>query len=99
MDQHLRLSPEVEAAVRAAASRHGLSVDDYLLTAIARDQPDQSSSARKLLARPPADRRGALALAAADAAPLYGQDLQRPAGERDLTAFTVLDTEDFIAPG
>jgi hypothetical protein len=56
----------------------------------------RAASARQLLSLSPEERDRVLAAQAADAESLYRDDLARPAEERDLTAFTVLDGEPFL---
>ncbi len=60
---------------------------------------DRVLSASQLRLLPLAERAAYLQEAAATAAPLYDADLARPPRERELTAFTALDGEEFDEDG
>jgi hypothetical protein len=90
----LDLPPETELRLQAEAARHGQKPAEFVLNIIERELP-RAPTARELLAMPPEQRRPYLEAAAAAAAPVYEEDLARPPHERELTALTILDGEDF----
>jgi len=89
------LSPDMEHCLRQQASMHGLKVDDYVLRLLEREVPTKGPTVRSLLALQPEERASLLVAAAERAAPMYAADLALPPNQRELTAFTVLDGEDF----
>jgi len=95
MTVKIDLSPELESRLREQASKSGLRVSDYVLHVLERELPANAVTARGLLSLSPHERARVLVAAAEDAAPLYNADLALPPAERELTAFTALDGEDF----
>lgn len=95
----IALSPETERRLVERARTVGLDLDEFVRRLIEQSVPTAQPTARELLAMKPEDRRAILAAAAERAAPLYNADLARPASERELTAFTILDGEDFEPHG
>ncbi len=89
------LSPEVEQRVHELAAELGMEPAVYLTRHIEQEFSTQAVTVRTLLALPPDQRSRILAAAAEDAAELYEADLARPAMERELTALTALDGEEF----
>ena len=95
MGLNIDLSPEMEDCLRDQAAKHGLRIGEYVTRLLERELPTKATTASGLLALPPEQRGRVLAAAAENAAPLYEADLALPPAERELTAFTILDDEDF----
>jgi hypothetical protein len=105
----LELPPELEARLKAEAARLGLPPAQYALHLLEAHLPGtadhsrrehqaplpKAPTARELLSMSAEERKRVLEAQAEDAAPLYADDLARPASERELTAFTALDGEPF----
>lgn len=89
------LPTDLEERVSEAAAGEGLNVDDFLRRLIESQLPTPLTPAQRLLLASPEERRAALAAAADDAADLYNTDLERAPEDRELTAFTILDSEGF----
>ena len=91
----LELPAEVEARIRADASRTGKSANAYAVELVERAmQLDGKSSImdpREIMRLSIEDRRRILAMGAEAVADLYNEDLARPVADRELTAFTALD--------
>src|SRR5438094_175964 len=88
----IEVTPEVEARLEAAAAKHGLPVAEYAKVLLERQV---MPLAVRVAALPPEEQDRIMAAAAEDAAELYNADLASPPAERELTAFTALDGEDF----
>jgi hypothetical protein len=88
----IEMNPEVEARLQEAAARHGVPVAEYAKGLLERQV---LPLALRVSALPPDQQDQAVAAAADDAAELYRADLALPPRERELTAFTVLDGEEF----
>jgi hypothetical protein len=86
------VTPEVEARLEAAAAKRGLPIAEYAKVLLERQV---LPLAVRVAALPAEEQDRIMAAAAEDAADLYNSDLALPASERELTAFTALDGEDF----
>ncbi len=96
MALNLEIPPDVEHRLKAEAARHGMDVSDYVLKLIERDLAAWEFDLDAFLALPREEQEQQLAAAAEDAAPLYAADLALPVSERELTAFTALDGDNFV---
>ena len=86
------LKPEVESRLNDRAAEQGVAPTEFVTRLIEREVTLRPLTARELL-KMPREFQDAYLAAAADAAPLYNEDLARPVAERELTAFTALDGE------
>jgi hypothetical protein len=88
----IEVTPEVETRLQAAAAKRGLSVTDYAKDLLERQV---LPLALRVAVLPPEEQDRIMAAAAEEAAELYEADLALPPAERELTAFTALDGEDY----
>jgi hypothetical protein len=95
-EMRLTLTYEQEAKLKRKADRLGKPVD-VVLDELLEEQEPQVPTARQLLALPKEERARILQAQAERAAVEYEKDLDRPIAERELTAFTALDGEEFYA--
>lgn len=92
----LSLRPELESRLSAEAGRAGLEPAAYVEQMLERELELQEFDLDAFFALPRAEQDRILRAAVEDAAPLYAADLALPVEERELTAFTALDGEDFL---
>lgn len=95
MPLEIDVTPELEARLQEAASRRGVPVSEYAKAVLERQV---LPLAVRVAALPIAEQDRLMSVAAEQAEELYADDLALPAGSRDLTAFTVLDSEKFDDP-
>jgi hypothetical protein len=88
----IELPPEIETRLQQAAARQGLPVEEYVKALLERQV---LPLAVRVATLPPEVQDRILVAAAEDAVDLYSADLARPTRDRELTAFTALDGEDF----
>jgi hypothetical protein len=86
----IEVTPELESRLQAAAARNGLPVAEYARTVLERQVPPL---ALRVASLPPEEQDRIMAAAAEEAADLYNADLALPINERELTAFTALDSQ------
>ncbi len=91
----IELSPEEETRLNAEAAQRGLELSEYVRRVVQEAAP-RRLTARELMRLPREERRKILEIAVESAAPLYAADLALPPIERELTAFTILDSEPFL---
>lgn len=89
------LAPEMESRLSAEAARKGQQPTEFILNLLERELKPREFDLETLLALPREEQDGIMQAAFDDAAPLYNADLALPAAERELTAFTALDGDDF----
>ena len=92
----LELPPQTEAALKSEADRNGIPQEEVAAQLIQNGVKSKPLTAREVMALPPDKRRAYMEAAADAAAPLYEADLAKPPAERELTAFTILDSEPFL---
>ncbi len=92
----LRLRPEIEAEIEAQARAKGMPVEAYSQEIIERVVKPREYDLDALFAKPREEQDRLLTAAAEDAGELYRAELARPVNERELTAFTALDGENFL---
>ena len=90
----LEVTAEVEARLRAAAAERSMPVAEYATGLLERQV---LPLAVRVAALPTEEQDRVLAAAAVEAADLYNADLAQAVEERELTAFTALDGEEFNA--
>lgn len=90
----LTLTFEQEANLKRKAARLGKPIE-VVLNELLEEQESNAPTARELLALPKEKRAQILRAQTERAAVEYGTDLDHPAAERELTAFTALDGEHF----
>jgi hypothetical protein len=90
----LTLTREQEAKLQRKAARIGKPAE-VVLDELLQEPEMQAPTARQLLALPKEERARILRAQAEQAAADYEADLARPVIERELTAFTALDSEPF----
>jgi hypothetical protein len=100
----IKVSPEVESRLREEAAKRGQDTSDYVSTLLSEVLgPVSGASAQPdpvhLMTLPLEERRRILTAAAEEAAPLYSADLALPPEQRELTAFTALDGDEFYDYG
>jgi hypothetical protein len=88
----IEVDPEVEARLQEAAAKCGVPVSDYARGLLERQV---LPLALRVAALPPEEQDQIMTAAAEEAAELYSADLALPLRERELTAFTALDGEEF----
>lgn len=88
----IEVPPEVEIRLQAAAAKRGIPVAEYAKALLERQV---LPLAVRVAALSPEEQDRLMAAAAEEAAELYDADLALSSGERELTAFTALDGEDF----
>ena len=88
----IEVDPEVEARLQEVAARYGLPVAEYARGVLERQV---LPLALRVAALPPDEQDRIMTAAADNAADLYNTDLDLPPQERELTAFTALDGEEF----
>lgn len=88
----IEVDPEVEARLQEAAARHGLPIAEYAKGVLERQV---LPLALRVATLPLDEQDRIMAAAAEDAAELYNADLALPPRERELTAFTALDGDEF----
>jgi hypothetical protein len=88
----IEVGPEVEARLQAAAAKSGVPVSDYARGLLERQV---LPLALRVAALTPEEQDQIMAAAAEEAAEVYDADLALPLRERELTAFTALDGEEF----
>ena len=86
------LEPEVQWRLQSAATQRGLPVADYAREVLARQVLPLSL---RVAALPPEEQDRLMTAAAEELQSLYNADLSLPPAQRELTAFTALDGEDF----
>src|SRR5688572_18375105 len=91
----IEVDPEVQARLQEAAARQGVAVSEYAKGVLERQVLPLALRAADL---PPDEQDRIMAAAAEEASDLYNADLARPLRERELTAFTALDGEEFHDP-
>jgi hypothetical protein len=91
----IEVTPELQLRLQEAAARCGLPVPDYARALLEQQVLPLALRVSKL---PPEEQDRIMAAAAESAADLYDADLALPVPERELTAFTALDGEEFIEP-
>jgi hypothetical protein len=84
------VTPEVETRLQEAAAKRGLPVAEYVRAVLERQV---LPLALRVAALPPEEQDRILAAAAEGAADLYNADLALRSEQRELTAFTTLDSE------
>jgi hypothetical protein len=88
----IEVPPEVEIRLQAAAAKRGVPVVEYAKALLERQV---LPLAVRVAALAPEEQDRLMAAAAEEAAELYNADLALAPGERELTAFTALDGEEF----
>ena len=88
----IEVDPVVEARLQEAAARQGLPVTEYAKGVLERQV---LPLALRVAALPPDEQDRVMATAADEMADLYHADLDLPARNREFTAFTVLDGEEY----
>ena len=91
----LDLKPTVKASLAAVAKKSGQSIDEFLARKIEQLVKPHEYDLDALLALPRDEQDRRIRHAAELAADHYNADLARPVEQRDLTAFTALDSEDY----
>jgi hypothetical protein len=92
----LDVPPELEDRLQAEAQRKGQRPDEFVLALLKEQLTPKEVDLDAFLKRPRTEQDLLLQAAAERAAPFYAADLALPIAERELTAFTALDTEDFL---
>ena len=95
----LDIRPEVEARLRDRAAAFGEDLTHYVQRIVELESTgvlEHRWDYNKLMSLPFDEQDRILAAAAETATPLYEADLALPPAERELTAFTALDGEDFV---
>src|SRR2546421_50761 len=96
MTVQFTIKPEVQVELQAQARGRGMSIDEYVLSVLESLVPRKEFDLDALLALPRKEQSRILRQASSRAAPEYTMDMMRPPLERELTAFTALDDEDFM---
>ena len=91
----LDLPRDVQQRLEDTAARNGQDPAEYVIRLLERELQPKEVDLDAFLALSRETQDQLLREAAADAAPLYAADLALPATERELTAFTTLDGEEF----
>ena len=90
------LTPEIEHRLSAEAARRGQQPTEFIAELLERELKPKEFDLKAFLALPREQQDKVLSAAAEDAAPLYNAELALPVAERELTAFTALDGDDFV---
>ncbi len=91
----LDLAPEVEQRLSAEAARRGQQPSEFVIHLLKRELEAKEFDLEATLALPRNEQERIMRKAFDDAAPEYNADLALPVAERELTAFTALDGDDF----
>ena len=91
----LELAPEIEQRLTVEAARQGQQPAEFVNLLIERELKPKEFDLDALLALPRHEQDRIMQAAFDDAAPMYNADLALPVAERELTAFTALDGDDF----
>jgi predicted DNA-binding protein len=89
------LSPEIEHRLNVEAARKGQQPSEFVTHLLERELESKEFDLDALLALPRQEQERIMQKAFDDAASEYNADLARPAAQRELTAFTALDGDDF----
>jgi hypothetical protein len=92
------LAPEMEKRLSAEAARKGQQPTEFIVNLLERELKPREFDLDSLLALPREEQERIMQAAFDKAAPLYNADLALPVAERELTAFTALDGDDFANP-
>ncbi len=96
MELTIDLAPAMEQRLNCEAQQQGVEPADWVLNLLERELPPKEYDLNAFFALPREEQSRILRKAAEEAAPDYAADLALPAAERELTAFTALDGEDFF---
>ena len=91
----LELAPEVEQRLSVEAARRGQQPSEFVTHLLTRELEPKEFDLEALLALPREEQERVMQKAFDAAALEYNADLALPAAERELTAFTALDGDDF----
>ena len=91
----IEMNSEIETKLHQEAERLGVPADRFILDLLEKELKPKEFDLTAFLALPRAEQDRIIEAAVEDAAPLYAADLALPVAERELTAFTALDGEDF----
>lgn len=89
------LAPEIKQRLTVEAARQGQQPSEYVNRLLERELKPKEFDMDALLALPRSEQDRIMQAAFDDAAPMYKADLALPVAERELTAFTALDGDDF----
>lgn len=91
----IELTPEMQACLEEQAQARGKPLGEYVRSALSGLAAPKEVDMKAFLSLPRQKQDDLLAASAASAAPLYAADLALPPQDRNLTAFTALDGEQF----
>lgn len=89
------LAPEIEIRLSAEAAKRGQQPTEFVAHLLERELKPKEFDLNALLALPRHEQERIMKAGFDDAAPSYNADTALPVAERELTAFTALDGDDF----
>lgn len=92
------LAPEMENRLSVEAAKHGQQPTEFVMRLLERELKPKEFDLDALLAMPRSEQERIMQKAFEEAAAEYNTDLALPVAERELTAFTALDGDDFADP-
>lgn len=92
----IELTPDIENRLSAEAAKRGQQPTEFVAQLLERELKPKEFDLKAFSALSREQQDQILRAAAENAAPLYNADLERPVAERELTAFTALDGDDFV---
>ena len=88
--------PDMENSLRWEARQKGIEPQEAVFRLLEKHLPKPFLTARELLKLPAQEREEYLKASAEEALSLYEADIALPPEERELTAFTALDSAPFL---
>ena len=89
------LAPEIEQRLSVEAARRGQQPTEFITLLLKREFEPKEFDLDALLALPHKEQERVMRKSFDDAASDYNADIALPSAERELTAFTALDGDDF----